>query len=45
MKRIKCTIDYPWAGIVPDEQIIEVEDNATKKEIEEAAYEALEDMI
>lgn len=31
MKKIKCTIDYPWVGIAPDEQIIEVENTATKK--------------
>lgn len=45
MKKIKCTIHYPWAGIQDDECIVEIEDDATEAVIEEIANETLEEMI
>lgn len=45
MRKIKCSVHYPWAGVKDDEYIVEVDDNATEEEIEETANEVLSDMI
>lgn len=45
MKKIKCSVDWPWAGTDSDEEIIEVEDDATEDEINEIAHEALMEMV
>lgn len=43
--KIECRISYPWATIPDDVEIVEMEDDATKKEIEEFALNCIEDMI
>ncbi len=45
MKKIKCSVHYPWAGVQDDEYIVEVDDNATEEEIEEAANEVINDLV
>lgn len=45
MKKIKCSIYYPWAGIEPDEYIFGIEDDATEEEIEQAANETIMDLV
>lgn len=45
MRKVKVGIDYPWCGVPSDEYEFEVEDNATKEEIEKIAIEYLNDMV
>ncbi len=45
MKKIKCNVHYPWAGIEDDKYIIEVDDNTTAKEIDEVTEEVINDMV
>lgn len=45
MRKVKVGIDYPWCGVQPDEYEFEVEDSATKEEIEKIAIEYLNDMV
>ena len=45
MKRIKCSVYYPWPGIEDDEYTFEVEDDATEEEVEQLANETLMDLV
>jgi hypothetical protein len=49
MKRIKCEIHYPWAGVEPDVEYLEINEEdyigLTDKEIEEMALETLQEMV
>ena len=45
MKKVKVAIDYPWCGVQSDEYEFEVEDDTTEEDIEERAYEILNEMI
>ena len=45
MRKIKCSVHYPWPGIEDDEYIFKVEDDMTEKEIEHIAQEIIEELI
>jgi hypothetical protein len=45
MRNIKCKVHYPWVGIQDDEEIIEVEDNATEDEINEIVEEVAQEIF
>jgi hypothetical protein len=45
MRNIKCSVHYPWAGIQNDEEVIEIEDDATNDEIEAIVEEVVQDII
>jgi hypothetical protein len=45
MKRYEAAIDYPWCGVPSDTYEFEVEDDATEEEINEIAFEVLNEMI
>jgi hypothetical protein len=45
MRNIKCSVRYPWAGIQNDEEIIEIDDNATEDDIEKIVEEVTQDIV
>lgn len=45
MRNIKCSVHYPWAGIQNDEEVIEIEDDATNDEIEAIVEEVVQDIV
>ena len=50
IRKIKCEVHYPWGGIEPDIEYVEIDEEKydtpiTQKNLEEVAIECIEDMI
>lgn len=50
MRKLKCEVHYPWAGIEPDIEYLEIEEERyatplSQKDLEEMAMECIEEMV
>ena len=50
MKKLKCEVHYPWAGIESDIEYLEIEEKQyaaplSQKDLEEMAMECIEEMV